>query len=452
MKVVSFSKDFIWGVATSSYQIEGAWEKDGKGESIWDRFSHTPGKIEDQSTGDIACDHYYRWADDIRIMQRIGAQAYRFSISWPRILPAGRGEVNQKGLDFYSRLVDGLLEADITPFITLYHWDLPQALQDEGGWPARSTAEAFIEYADVVTRHLGDRVKDWTTFNEPFVSAYVGHWEGRHAPGHTDPSENFSAAHHLLLAHGSTLPVIRSNAPGADAGIVLNLVPQWPASSSLVDRAEAYLWDGIVNRWYLDPLAARGYPADIVQHAEEEHSVSFDFIQPGDMAVIADPIDFLGVNYYTRRIIRSTTVPESDNAPQELYPPSQPTEMGWEVYPEGLVEVLARLHFDYHFPVIYITENGAAYPDQPDNGNVNDQARVDYYDLHLKAVARAIAMGVPVLGYFAWSMLDNFEWAFGYTKRFGLVYVDFETQQRILKSSAHWYRDLIDSRQIEMME
>lgn len=452
MKVVSFSKDFIWGVATSSYQIEGAWEEDGKGESIWDRFSHTPGKIEDRSNGDTACDHYHRWADDIGIMRQIGAQAYRFSIAWSRILPTGRGEVNQKGLDFYSRLVDGLLEADITPFITLYHWDLPQTLQDQGGWPARSTAEAFVEYAGVVTRALGDRVKDWMTFNEPFVSAYVGHWEGRHAPGHQNAPENFSTAHHLLLAHGKALPVIRENVPGADSGIVLNMVPQWPASSSLADKAEAYLWDGIVNRWYLDPLAGRGYPADIIQYAEKEHNVSFDFIQPGDIDAIATPVDFLGVNYYTRRVIRSTAVPESDNTPRELHPASHLTEMGWEVYPEGLVEILVRLHFDYHFPAIYITENGVAYPDTPNNGKVNDQNRVAYYDAHLQAVARAIAMGVPVLGYFAWSLMDNFEWAFGYTKQFGLVYVDFETQQRILKSSAHWYRTLIDSRQIEIME
>lgn len=453
MNVESFSKDFVWGVATSSYQIEGAWEADGKGESIWDRFSHTPGKIEDASTGDIACDHYHRWADDIGIMQQIGVQAYRFSIAWPRILPNGRGQVNQKGLDFYRGLVDGLLEADIVPFITLYHWDLPQALQDEGGWLARSTAEAFVEYADVVTRALGDRVKDWMTFNEPFVSAYVGYWEGRHAPGHQNPPENFAAAHHLLLAHGKASTIIRENAPDADAGIVLNLGPCWPASPSRADRAAAHLFDGILNRWYLDSLTGRGYPADVLQYAEDEFDVTFDFIQPGDMDVIATPVDFLGVNYYKRDIIRSSVVPESDNAPRELNPTLPLTEMGWEVYPEGLVETLARLHFDYRFPVIYVTENGAAYPDQPNsNGKIDDQDRVAYYASHLYTVARAIAMGVPVLGYFAWSLMDNFEWAYGYTKRFGLVYVDFETQQRTLKSSAHWYRSLIESQQIVIME
>ena len=440
MNDLAFPGDFVWGAATSSYQIEGAWNEDGKGESIWDRFSHTPGKIEDGSTGDVACDHYHRWREDVGLMKEMGLHAYRFSIAWPRVLPEGRGRANPAGLDFYSRLVDALLEVEIEPFVTLYHWALPQVLQDQGGWPARASAEAFVEYADLVSRRLGDRVKYWMTFNEPFVSALIGYLEGRHAPGHTDLDEALAAAHHLLLAHGWAVPVIRRNSPEAGVGIVLNLSGQVPASPSAADRAAAWRQDGIINRWFLDPLAARGYPGDIVQH----YARPMDFVQAGDMEAIAVPLDFLGVNYYARGVVRSDGVPEVENAPRAVFPNSERTEMGWEVYPEGLYELLGRLHFDYRFPALYITENGAAYPDQvgPD-GQVDDPSRVAYLKGHLAAAARAIAVGVPLRGYFAWSLLDNFEWAHGYTKRFGLIHVDFRTQRRVFKSSAHWYRRVI---------
>jgi len=435
-----FPEGFIWGAATAAYQIEGAWNEDGKGESIWDHFSHQPGMIENGDTGDVACDHYHLWKEDISLMKTLGLDAYRFSMSWPRLLPDGRGRVNQKGLDFYSQLVDELLKAGIQPFITLYHWDLPQALQDQGGWPVRDTALAFTEYTDLATRHLGDRVKFWATLNEPFVSAYIGYLEGRHAPGHKDLGEMMAAAHHLLLAHGWAIPIIRRNSDSGEVGIVLNIVPQVPASDSDVDKAAARQRDGVINRWYLDPLAGRGYPDDVIQH----YSLPLDFIQPSDMEAIAVPIDLLGVNYYTRGIVRSSEIPESDNAPIAIFPNPVTTEMGWEVYPEGLFDTLVDIHRDYDFPVLYITENGAAFPDHIDaDGAVNDPQRVTYIQEHLLATARAIRGGVPVRGYFSWSLLDNFEWAHGYSKRFGLIYVDFQNQRRVLKSSARWYQRVI---------
>jgi beta-glucosidase len=442
---IYFPNNFVWGAATASYQIEGAWDADGKGENIWDRFSHTPEKIDNGDTGDIACDHYHRWGEDVRLMKELGLQAYRFSISWARIYPQGRGEANQAGIDFYSRLVDELLENEIEPYLTLYHWDLPQALQDQGGWPARSTSEAFVEYTDLVSRALGDRVNKWMTLNEPFVSAWVGYKEGRHAPGHEDLNEMMAAAHHLLLAHGSAVPVIRNNVPHSEVGIVLNLSGMHPASKSLADRAAAWLQDGILNRWYLDPLEGRGYPQDVVDHYDRP----MDFIKGNDLETIAVPLDFLGVNYYTRGVVRSQVIAEEDNAPRTVFVNPNPTEMGWEVYPQGLYEILGRVYFDYNFPNIYITENGAAYPDVlNEQGQVNDPLRVAYYNDHLQSVSKAISMGVPVRGYFAWSLMDNFEWSFGYTKRFGLIYVDFETQERVLKDSARWYKGVIQANKI----
>jgi beta-glucosidase len=439
---VSFPSGFIWGAATAAYQIEGAWDEGGKGESIWDRFSHTPGKVANGGTGDAACDHYHRWRDDVALMAELQLQAYRFSISWARLLPEGRGRINAAGLDFYSRLVDGLLDAGIQPFATLYHWDLPQALQDRGGWPVRSTAEAFAEYADLASRHLGDRVKHWMTMNEPFVSAFMGYQVGRHAPGHTDVDEALAASHHLLLGHGWAVPIIRRNVPGAQVGIVPNLTTTVPASPSDADAAAARVRDGIINRWFLDPIAGRGYPADAVQH----YGRPMTFVQAGDLEAIAAPTDFLGANYYFRTIVRSDAVPESENESQTVFPDAERTEMGWEVWPEGFYEMLMRLHRDYDFPGIYITENGAAYRDEigPD-GCVDDPKRTAYIRGHLKAAARALAAGVPLRGYFVWSFMDNFEWAYGYTKRFGIVYTDYETQRRIPKASTRWYRRVIDS-------
>jgi beta-glucosidase len=439
-QAITFDQDFLWGAATASYQIEGAWDAEGKGESIWDRFSHTPGKVVHGDTGDVACDHYHRWSEDVALMRDLGLGAYRFSISWPRLLPEGRGRTNPAGLAFYDRLVDALLSAGIEPFVTLYHWDLPQALQDQGGWPARPTSEAFVEYADLASRQLGDRVRFWTTLNEPFVSAYVGHMEGRHAPGHKDLDEMLAAAHHLLLGHGWAVPVLRRNSPGAQVGIVLNLNPLTPASPSAADRDAARLADGTLNRFYLDPLAGRGYPLDVVQH----YGRPTEFVQAGDLEAIAAPFDYLGLNYYSRRIVRSDAIPEAENGPRTVRPNPERTAMGWEVYPDGLYEILERLHTDYRFPAIYVTENGAAYRDRigPDGG-VDDPQRIVYVESHLAALRRAIDAGIPVRGYFVWSLLDNFEWSFGYSRRFGLVYVDYGTQARILKSSAHWYRRVI---------
>jgi beta-glucosidase len=443
---LAFPKDFIWGAATASYQIEGAWDEDGKGESIWDRFSHTPGKVENGDTGDVACDHYRRWRDDIALVKELGLRAYRFSVAWPRILPDGRGEVNQTGLDFYSQLVDALLEVGIEPFITLYHWDLPQILQDEGGWPVRGIVDAFTEYADIVSRALGDRVQKWITLNEPWVSAFVGYSMGHHAPGHTNQDEAIAASHHLLLSHGRAVPVIRANCPEADVGITLNLSPQEPASPSVADRKASTWVDGYINRFYLDPLAGRGYPQDMVQ----SFGNPMEFVQPGDLDAISVPIDFLGVNYYSRGIARSDEISEEENEPRTVFRGEEITEMDWEVYPKGLYNMLGRLHFDYSFPDLYITENGAAFVDEvgPD-GQVDDPARLSYIKRHLAMIHKAIQIGVPVLGYFVWSLLDNFEWAYGYSRRFGIVYVEFQSQQRTLKSSAKWYRKVMLENELE---
>ncbi len=429
-----FPDGFRWGAATASYQIEGAWDQDGKGESIWDRFSHTPGKIEGGDTGDVACDHYHRWREDLALMQELNLDAYRFSISWPRLLPAGRGRVNRAGLDFYSRLVDGLLEAGIEPFVTLYHWDLPQALQDWGGWPARDTAKAFVEYTDLASRALGDRVQHWMTLNEPQVVAVLGYKKGLHAPGLTDTGQALATAHHLLLAHGWAVPVLRANSPGAQVGIAMNLTLMTPASPDEADQAAARQRDGEVNRWFLDPLAGRGYPEDL----EEWQSLVLPAIKDGDLKAMATPLDFVGINYYIREIIRS----EAARLRQDTFPAKERTEMGWEVYPDGLFEILTRVHSDYPFANLYVTENGAAFSDRVGPGDaVDDRRRVAYLQGYLDAAARAIEVGVPLRGYFVWSLMDNFEWAHGFSKRFGLIYVDYGTQQRTVKASARWYGD-----------
>jgi beta-glucosidase len=447
MSNIIFPSDFTWGAATASYQIEGAWNEDGKGESIWDRFSHTPGKVYNGDTGDSACDHYHRWADDLQLMTDIGLQAYRFSISWPRILPQGRGQVNQAGLDFYSRLVDGLLERGITPFATLYHWDLPQVLQDEGGWPARSTAEAYAAYADVITRHLGDRVKNWITHNEPWVVAFLGHQIGEHAPGWQDWPAAIKASHHLLLSHGWAVPIIRQNSPGAEVGITLNLSPVMAASPSAADANVARHEDGYMNRWFLDPVFGRYYPADMVADYIKAGYLPADgmtFVEDGDLAAIAAPTDFLGINYYFRFVVRDESAPDN-LPPTEIQAPREEwTEMGWEIYPEGLYQMLNRLHFDYEPAKIFVTENGASYSDGPDeNGRVDDSRRIAYLRNHFVAANRAMQNGVPLAGYFVWSFMDNFEWARGYRQRFGLIWVNYETKQRIFKDSALWYKKII---------
>ncbi|MCZ7546107.1 MAG: GH1 family beta-glucosidase [Anaerolineae bacterium] len=437
-----FPDGFLWGAATASYQIEGAWEADGKGESIWDRFSHTPGKVQDGDTGDVACDHYHRYAEDVALMRGLGLKAYRFSISWPRVIPDGKGAVNEAGLDFYDRLVDALVEAGITPYVTLYHWDLPQALQDAGGWCSREVVGHFARYADVVSKRLGDRVKFWATHNEPWVVAKLGHYIGVHAPGITDLSACYQVAHHVLLSHGEAVPVLRANAGGAQVGIVLNLSPVDPASASPANQTAARRHDGYLNRWYLDALFKGTYPDDM-SAILDEIGVAVP-VQAGDMAKISAPIDFLGVNYYTRDVVCDDpdgAFPFTSPGPREN---AEFTEMGWEVYPEGLYRLLKCVHQDYSPAALYVTENGAAIADAPTGDAVHDPRRIAYLRAHFKAIHRAIGEGVPLKGYFVWSLLDNFEWAFGYSKRFGIVYVDYEDgQRRIPKDSAHFYREVI---------
>ncbi len=451
---LTFPTDFRWGAATASYQVEGAWNEDGKGESIWDRFAHTPGKIKNGDTGDRAIDHYHRYRADAETMRQMGLQAYRFSIAWPRIFPTGRGQVNQKGLDFYARLVDELLGAGIEPFATLYHWDLPQALQDEGGWTARSTAEAFVEYADTVTRALGDRVKHWMTHNEMSVIVMDGFISGSHAPGRIDDyAGGLRAAHHLLVSHGWATPVIRGNSPGCEVGTAVNANYTQAGSNSLADRAALNVGDGLWVRWYLDPLYGRGYPADTREWLERSGRIepdAWDVVQAGDMEAIAAPTDFVGLNYYFRGVARDPENP----APQTVFALPKDdthwTEMGWEVCPEGLRQVLARLHFEYQVPKIYITENGASYSDGPGpDGRIHDERRIRYLDGHFRAAHAAIEMGVPLAGYFVWSLFDNFEWGHGTSQRFGLVWVDYETQERVWKDSAHWYRQVIRENGVE---
>lgn len=446
MSEYPFPAGFVWGAASAAYQIEGAWRDDGKGESIWDRFAHLPGRIRDGSTGDVACDHYHRWRDDVRLMRELGLRAYRFSIAWPRIIPNGHGPVEPRGLDFYSRLVDELLANRIEPFVTLYHWDLPQTLEDEGGWPARATAEAFAQYADVVSRALGDRVKHWITLNEPRCFCFLGYEEGIHAPGREDRPAALAATHHALLAHGLAVPLIRRNSHGAQVGITLDLNPAVPASPSAVDADAARYHDGYFNRWFLDPLYGRGYPSDMVADYTAEGGLptgELSFVQPGDLRTIAVPTDFLGINYYSRTVTRSTRVPEEQNLPVTVAP-LPVSDRGWEIYPEGLYAMLVRLQFGYNPGKIYITENGASDLAGPGvDGQVHDELRRSYLRDHFAAAGRAIAAGVPLAGYFVWSLLDNFEWEEGLTDRFGIVYVDYPTQRRIPKASARWLRQVI---------
>jgi beta-glucosidase len=435
-----FPADFRWGCATSAYQIEGAADADGRGESIWDRFCASPGRIRDGSSGRVACDHYRRWPEDLDLARDLGLNAYRFSIAWPRIFPAGRGAANRAGLDFYSRLVDGLLERGLEPWPTLYHWDLPQALQDRGGWKHRDTVDAFAEYAALVGRALGDRVRHFTTHNEPWCSAFLGHREGSHAPGLQAWQTALQACHHILLSHGRAVEALRAASGGIRAGIALSLHPCRPATDSVADRDATERHDGLRNRWFLDPLYGRGYPSA----TWERFGRNAPIVRHGDLEAIATRTDFIGINYYFPESIAAapgegpleTRVVE-DAAVER-------TAVGWEVCPDGLVQLLDRVRRDYAPPEVYLTENGATYDDEvaPD-GSIADLERRRYLQRHLAAVHESISRGVPLRGYFAWTLLDNFEWAEGYTRRFGLTHVDFDTQQRTLKASGHWYRDFL---------
>ncbi len=436
---------FLWGAATSSFQIEGATDQGGRGESIWDRFCEQPGAIADGTHGKIACDHYNRWEEDLDILKWMGVDSYRFSIAWPRIQATGRGAANQAGVDFYSKLVDGMLKRGIKPMATLYHWDLPQALEDEGGWRERFIVDRFVEYTDIMTRALGDRVTHWITHNEPWCVAHLGHGTGEQAPGIKDIGVSLKVAHHVMVSHGAAMSVIRENVPNSVAGITLNLCPAFPASPSEADAEATRLFDGFFNRWYLDPVFGRGYPADKIAHYQKDGHLPegpLPFVEPGDLEVMAAPTDFLGINFYSRGIIRDEKA--VNNAPVVLEASENVTDMGWEVAPDSLTTLLVDLRDEYGPKPILITENGAAYPTAPgEDGRIRDVKRTAYFDSHLRAVAAAIDAGVPVEGYFAWSLLDNFEWAFGYEKRFGLVWVDYETLERTPKDSAHFYRKVI---------
>lgn len=433
--IFNFPTNFAWGAATSSYQIEGAWNEHGKGESIWDRFSHTAGKIADRSSGDISCNHYHRYTEDIKLMRQLGLTSYRFSASWPRILPEGRGQINSKGLDFYERLVDSLLGAGIEPFLTLYHWDLPQSFQEKGGWLNRDVCHYFQDYTSILIERLSDRVKYWTTINEPSVIANLGYGSGEMAPGLKDERLALQVSHNLLLAHGLSLQAIRALAPAVQAGIVLILTPTEPADDSeAAARAAEFTWrkDGA---WYLDPLFHARYPEDIWQACPDKAPEMKD----ADLQLISQKMDYLGVNYYFRAVVNAK------GRRLEKIAGSKYTAMGWEIYPEGLSNLLERIHKDYPLPPIYITENGAAFDDLLANGQVHDQKRINYLYGHLLALHKAIQRGVDVRGYFCWSLLDNFEWAYGFSKRFGLVYIDYEKEQaRLLKDSALWYAKVIE--------
>ncbi|MEU7427652.1 GH1 family beta-glucosidase [Streptomyces sp. NPDC040750] len=431
--------DFLWGTATAAYQIEGAVAEDGRAPSIWDTFSHTPGKIANDDNGDVACDHYHRWREDIGLMRQLGVNAYRLSVAWPRVVPGGTGPVNAAGLAFYDELVDALLEADITPSVTLYHWDLPQALQDRGGWPERDTSLAFAEYASVVAERLGDRVGLWATLNEPSCSAWIGHLEGKMAPGWTDLTAAVRSSYHLLLGHGLATQAIRAAAPGARVGIVNNLSTVYAAGDRPEDLAAARRHDGHVNRWWLDPVHGRGFPADM----REVYGVELPE-QPGDLETIAAPLDWLGLNYYFPAYVSDDPdgpAPRVRSVRREGVPR---TGMDWEIDASGIETLLLRLTEEYGARQIYVTENGSAFPDvvRPD-GSVDDPERQDYLERHLAASASAVRKGAPLAGYFAWSLLDNFEWAYGYDKRFGLVHVDYRTQVRTIKGSGHRYADIV---------
>jgi beta-galactosidase len=448
----SFPEDFVWGTATASYQIEGAVAEDGRGPSIWDTFSHTPGKIADRATGDVAVDHFHRYPEDISLLAGLGMNSYRFSIAWPRIFPAGTGTVNQAGLDFYRRLAETCLDNGITPYATLYHWDLPQPLEDRGGWLNRDTSSAFRDYAATTYEALGDVINDWITLNEPWCSAFLGYASGVHAPGKTDGAEAMKAVHHLLLGHGMAIQAMRASRQTDRLGVTLNLYSVRPASDSELDREAARRSDGLSNRLFLDPVLLGRYPNDVLQ---DTGTLEWFGNHADDLDTISAPIDFLGINYYSRHTVAgpadgvfadpslASASPGSERT-QTVETGAPKTEMGWEIHPDGLVDVVAMVHARAPRLSIFITENGAAYPDFPDSdGNINDEDRRRFFQVHIDACADALAQGLPLKGYFAWSLMDNFEWAFGFSRRFGLVYVDYATQQRTVKASGLWFRDFL---------
>lgn len=446
--LLRFPEGFAWGTATASYQIEGAVQEGGRSPSIWDTFSHTPGAVLNGDTGDVADDHYHRYPEDVAILAELGVTHYRFSLAWPRLQPDGRGRLNSQGVDFYRRLIDELLGRNIQPWVTLYHWDLPQALEDAGGWPVRDTAARFAEYAALAHDVLRDRVVNWTTHNEPWCSAFLGYANGHHAPGRREPAASLAAAHHLMLGHGLAVQAMRAQDPSSRLGITVNLYPVDPATDAPADVDAARRVDALSNRIFLDPLLRGQYPEDLRRDVASISDLAF--IADGDEKVIGQPLDMLGVNYYSRHVVRASGsdqpsspravawVGSADVASVSRGLPT--TEMGWEIDAQGLYDVLSRVHREYGPIPLYVTENGAAFADEvgPD-GTVADPQRIDYLDSHFRVARRAIDDGVDLRGYFVWSLLDNFEWAWGFSKRFGLVHVDYQTQKRTLKDSARWF-------------
>ncbi len=453
-----FPATFRLGAATAAYQIEGAWNEDGKGPSIWDVFTHKRGKIQGGHTGDVACDHYHRYQTDIALMQQLFLDAYRFSISWPRLLPEGRGAINPKGLGFYDRLVDALLAAGIEPFITLFHWDMPQAIfQEMGGFASRECSNYFAEYAEIAVSHLGDRVKHWITLNEPLMHASQGFLFGRHAPGRRSLRAWLWVLHHQLLGHGQAVDRIRALRPDVKVGLTFNLAPIFPRTDSQRDQKAALLGDQLFNRLCLDPIFKGSYPPELWHRLRFIHPP----VKPDDFDVISRPIDFLGVNNYSRGIVYHVWyVPLLQMSTPLTWMPKkefkrngvQHTSMGWEVYPPGIYQVLTRLRQEYDNPLVYVTENGAAFTDTVKNGQVHDPLRRDFLEQYLGQVARAVQNGANVQGYFVWTLLDNLEWAFGFTKRFGIVHVDHQAQTRLIKDSGHWYRRLIQNQTLRQKD
>ncbi len=442
---LSLPTDFLWGASTSAYQIEGATRTDGRGPSIWDDFAALPGKIRQGANGDIACASYARMQEDVDLMAAMGLNAYCFSISWPRVLPAGRGALNQPGLDFYERLVDALLAKGITPVAKLYHWDLPSALQAEGGWATRSTAYAFADYAEIVAQRLGDRVDYWLTQNEPWCIAYLGHIIGIHAPGLKDAQLGITVGHHVLLSHGLAVPRIRAHTrPSAQVGITIDYYPMHGANELPETREALLSAEAFRNRWFLEPLFKKRYPERLFA----DLGVAPPPMQPDDFEIIATPIDFLGLNYYSRWLVQSPSAGNGTRYEQITHiPDASYTMLGWEIYPQGLLETLQQVQRDYAPPAIIVTENGAAFLDAWDGEHpVRDLERTRYLRQHVQYIEQAVAEGIPVKGYFVWSLLDNFEWAEGYGPRFGLVYVDFPSQRRVIKESGHWYTSFIASK------
>ena len=446
MKKVRFPADFSWGTATASYQVEGAWQEDGKGESIWDRFSHTDGKVMNGDTGDVACNQYHRFKEDVAIMKDLGLRGYRFSISWPRVFPEGKGKVNQEGLDYYSRLVDELLANGITPFPTLYHWDLPQALQDEGGWANRDIVGHFSTYAEACVNALGDRVKRWMVFNEPWVFTFLGYLFGAMAPGIRDTKTGIRTTHIVNLAHASALRAMRAAGTAEAIGTAFSMGSTYPESDSAEDRAAAERQHAFSNDWFLRPLMKGEYPRAYV---EQERMLERMDIKPGDMEAVREPLDFIGINLYQRSIVAHAENDRNLGA-RQVPGPGPRTEFNWEVWPAAIYQMIMRVSKDYSRPAIYITENGCSYSVGPDaGGRVRDDKRIEFLDGYIGQVGRALDEGADVRGYYCWSLLDNFEWAMGYSQRFGIVHCDFENgQKRTIKDSGYWYRDLIKAGEI----